>query len=374
LPPVLPWRAQAHELARWVWEHLVNRTDAWGGYYRVQGADGKWITRQTTHPREGARGQVFLTRGTLSLHFNTVSTSAVCGLHSTSPDNTSRWGAIDVDHHGPTSTAPEVNWQAALSWYERLRRAGFRPLLTDSNGKGGYHLLVLLAQAIQTARVHHFLKALVADHAQYGMPVPPEVFPKQPCVAPPGQPGQYGNWLRLPGRHHTRAHWSRVWDGSHWLEGAEAISFILALTGDSPDLIPTELPPPPAPTPRIIQPGQRVWTPSGSRVRGKGLDGRIEAYMARLPHLGEGQGRDDVAYHFACWLTRDLALDDARALQWLARWDAGNRPPKGPDRLVEILESARRYGRKPVGAGLGTTPARGHKQGRYFTMTFPARG
>jgi hypothetical protein len=39
--------------------------------------------------------------------------------------------------------------------------------------------------------------------------------------------------------------------------------------------------------------------------------------MARLPNLGEGQGRDDVAYRFGCWLVRDLALSDSEALTWL---------------------------------------------------------
>ena len=75
--------------------------------------------------------------------------------------------------------------------------------------------------------------------------------------------------------------------------------------------------------------------------------------MAKVPNLSEGQGRDDVAYHFAAFLVRDLGLCDEFALGWLARWDAGNSPPKGEARLREIIASAHAYGRRPYGAGLG---------------------
>jgi hypothetical protein len=70
-----------------------------------------------------------------------------------------------------------------------------------------------------------------------------------------------------------------------------------------------------------------------------------------LPHLAEGQGRDDVAYRFAAFLARDLALSDDAALDWLMRWDAGNAPAKGEDRLREILTNARLYGTRPLGGG-----------------------
>ena len=73
--------------------------------------------------------------------------------------------------------------------------------------------------------------------------------------------------------------------------------------------------------------------------------------MRRLPNLGEGQGRDDVAFHFAAFLVRDLALDDATALDWLEQWDTGNRPPKGRDRLAEVVGNAHAYGQRPVGCG-----------------------
>jgi hypothetical protein len=46
--------------------------------------------------------------------------------------------------------------------------------------------------------------------------------------------GHFGRWLRLPGRHHTRPHFSRVfndepWADDKWLEGAAAIDRILSV-------------------------------------------------------------------------------------------------------------------------------------------------
>jgi hypothetical protein len=90
--------------------------------------------------------------------------------------------------------------------------------------------------------VYAFLCWLVADHATLGLAEAPETFPKQAAVAPPGQAGQFGNWLRLPGRHHTRDYWSRVWDADagRWLGGNRAIDHILSIQGDDPGLIPAD--------------------------------------------------------------------------------------------------------------------------------------
>jgi hypothetical protein len=356
------WGARADDLAAWTEKYVVNRADAWGGYNAEADRD-KVLTRPdgstyklgatTTRPARRLRGQVVLTPGILARHFRARGPLDVVGLHSTAPDNTSKWGAVDIDWHGPTSTAPAVNLAAALAWYEALARRGFRPLLTDSNGAGGYHLLVLLAEAIPTPRVHYLMRRLVADHTRHGMAAAPETFPKQPVVRPrpDGSPG-YGNWLRLPGRHHTRVHWSRVWDGARWLDGAGAASFILALPGDNPVLVPEAPPPAPAPDRQV----------AGSHAGGN-LAGRIAAYMARLPNLAEGQGRDGVAYHFAAFLARDLDLADDISLAWLERWDAGNNPPKGKAALEEILANARRYGRNAAGSGLTPSAPRRDRHG-----------
>jgi hypothetical protein len=121
------------------------------------------------------------------------------------------------------------------------------------------------------------------------------------------------------------------------------------LDGDPPTLIPAEA--------RSYEPPKvRVsvrFVPAHPPRRGSTLDFRIKAYMARLPNLGEGQGRDDVAYGFACWLLRDLGLTDDTALPWLEEWDRGNHPPKGADRLKEIMRSARAYGKHNISSAAG---------------------
>jgi hypothetical protein len=348
------WSDRAAELAEWAWARLVNRTEVWGGYNAVADRE-KVITRQDgtsyplgatlTRPRKWLRGRVALTPDVLVRHFRAQGPLDVVGLHTTSPENTSRAGTIEADWHGATSTDPEVNWRAVRAWFDRLRGRGFHPLLWDSNGKGGFHLDVLLAGPIATPRLFHFLRDFVSDYHGYGLPKRPEHFPKQPSLCPTKDGrGQYGNWVRVVGRHHTRNFWARVWDGQNWLDGADAVAFILALKGDPPGLVP-DVPPPQPPQPRSCQ--AYVSRAGDNRSR------RIAAYMARLPNLGEGQGRDDIAYRFAVFLVRDLALPDHAALPWLEQWDRGNSPPKGRECLTEILANARRYGRNPYGCGLG---------------------
>jgi hypothetical protein len=263
---------------------------------------------------------------------------------------------VDIDRHGDGGNAPGDNLAAALAWHDGLARHGFRPLLTDSNGAGGYHLLFLLAGPAATADVYALLKSLTADFATHGLTAAPETFPKQPRI----RPGGFGNWLRLPGRHHTREHWSRVWDGRGWLAGAEAVAHLLTFAGDAPGLVPPAPAPPPRPGP--------AHKARDFRGEGDRLSARIAAYMARLPNLALGQGRDDVAYRFAAWLVRDVGVSDDVALQWLSLWDAGNRPPKGGEALREILANAHKYARGPRGTA-GPAPAR-CPRGRRGPVTY----
>lgn len=353
------WINRASDLARWAWTRLINRTDVWGGYHpladrnkQITLPDGNMrpLGKTTTRPARSRRGRVMLTPAVLERHFRATAPEYVIGLHTTSPENTSRWGAIEVDHHGPTSTPPAVNLAAALAWFHRLRGLGFHPLLTESNGRGGYHLLLIFNCPVSTAKVYQFLQWVVADHATLGIAMRPETFPKQPAIAP----GRYGNWLRLVGRHHTLEHWSTAWDGDCWRAGAGAVDLIMALPGDSPDLIPSAAQMPPKAPPRL--PAAHV--PSGVCQQSV-LAARIRAYLAKLPTgLGEGQHRDDFAFQLAAFLGRDLALSDTDALPWLLEWDSRQAVCKGTERLLQILANARRYGHRPVGSGLAVRPAR----------------
>jgi hypothetical protein len=334
-------------LAHWALSRLVNRADAWGTYspqerrgleYRRR--DGILAVVPVNYTAKGV-----LTAGLLARHFRGRCAEHILGLHTTSTDNRSRWGAVDIDQHGDQSPDPAKNLAAALAWYDELVRHGFMPLLTDSNGRGGYHLRVIFGEPAPTPQVFSLMRWLVRDYADHGLTAPPETFPKQARI----DPDRFGNWLRLPGRHHTRPHWSRIRDGTAWLDGAEAVAHLLTVTGDSPKLMPPAAKDNERPAVLVSV----RFVPAHPPRRGTSLERRIRGYMAKLPNLSEGQGRDNVGYSFACWLLRDLGLSDDAALSWLEEWDRRNSPPKGTQRLLEIMGSARRYGQHPIACATG---------------------
>jgi hypothetical protein len=333
------WADRADDLAAWAWQHLVNRTDAWGEY-----------------PAAGGQATAYgtLTPARLARHFRAEGRGDLLGLHPAGPDNRGLGGAVDIDAHGPGGNDPAATLAAALHWHTRLADYGFTPLLYASNGGGGFHLRLLLARPADASAVHRFLRHLTADHRDLGLTAPPEVFPKQLDVRRCKK--QLGNWLRLPGRHHTRAFWSRVWGGrGQWLEGGEAVQHLLSLAGDDPGLLP---PTPPTPPPAAVPARPRApW-----RGGGANLSARIAAFVSRQPNLGAGQGRTAVAFKMAAYLARDLALPDAVVLAWMLRWDSNNSPPLGQGRLREVLGDAHDYGTADYGAGLapaaGPAPAR----------------
>lgn len=225
------WRERAKELAAWAMTRMVNRTDVWGRYLplRQRKTESGARNQAITAPFRAERGKVFLDHESLEKHFRTRTEGGVLGVHSISADLTSRWLAIDIDLHEvqELSATPEGNFAAAKYWYEALRDRGLDPLLLDSNGAGGFHLLVLLAEPMAAASVHAFVKGLVGDFLKRGLDEAPEVFPGEPKW------DHYGDWLRLPGRHHTRPHYTRVWNDEPWtdepwLAGHGAIDRLLA--------------------------------------------------------------------------------------------------------------------------------------------------
>jgi hypothetical protein len=215
------WKLKALALADWTIERLVNRTDVYGRYRK----DGSAVTA----PPKGARGRKFLTREHLADHYR-GDPGHLVGLHTTSPENTSKWGAIDIDRKGDDGPSAKATEAAAISYGEELEAAGYQVLLTTSNGIGGFHVHALFADPRPTEEVHALLQSVVINFAELGLPSEPETFPKQPRIPP----GGFGNWLRLPGRHPKRDHWSQVWSGDCWLKGCEAIDFVLGLGGASP--------------------------------------------------------------------------------------------------------------------------------------------
>jgi hypothetical protein len=231
-----PWVEQSPELAVHFEKHWLNRTDCFGRYYVAE--DGKFSQ---------ATAKTSLTQKILLAHFRANDTPDVIGAHTTvfqpveghveGGKSLSRWPCIDIDHHGDGQPPPSL-FHASVAWYEALVRRGFHPLLVDSNGSGGFKLYVLFSEPVLTARVRRLALGLTSDWATYGLPSQPECFPKQDKITAPGsKEGSYGNWVRLPGRHYKRDHWTGVWNGSDFVYGKPAIDLILAYTGDSPLLL-----------------------------------------------------------------------------------------------------------------------------------------
>lgn len=226
---VIAWAASAKSLAHWAMEHLVNRTDAWGSYLPAE----QRTPKQKVVTRTGE-----LNAEIVAKHFVGADVGDIIGLHTTAADNTCRWVAVDIDHHGARDDVlHRRNRNSAIKLYQRARELGFAPILVSSNGYGGYHLFILFEAPLPAPRAYALAAWLVRDWHDLGFIAPPEAFPKQPLLT---TTTKYGNWLRLPGRHHTLAYHSQVWTGEHWASGEEAIRVILATAGKSTDLVPPE--------------------------------------------------------------------------------------------------------------------------------------
>jgi hypothetical protein len=219
------WIERAHELAAWVRRRLIGRASVYGAYRSQKqvahfAREGKNIGSTTTVYKR-------LTDKRLVRHF---AGQEILGTFPANKANQCLWAAWDFDNHDTNPTTAEANWQAVRCLYDRLVKMGFHPLLTDSNGNGGYHLRVLFTQRVPGDRLRQFVTALTPQ----GLKV--DTFPKQADIRTTDK--QVGNWLRLPGKHHKRDHWSTVWNGRRWLEGHDAIDFMLSLSGDAPRLLP----------------------------------------------------------------------------------------------------------------------------------------
>ncbi len=266
------WAEHADYLGPWAEKRLVNRADRWGGIQRKAGKPG-WYK---------ATGKLTVNR--LARHFKGADPTDVIGVYSTAPDPDevcwSLWLGLDFDHHGE-GPAPDSTWNAALSCFEVLTKLRFRPILEDSNGRGGFHVWVLFAERVQTTGVRAFGLWLVRGWKTWGLDSQPEVFPKQDRITPK----DCGNLLRLPGRHFKNLdHWSRIWDGSRWLEGEDAIGYLVNTTGDDPALIPKE----------AVE--FKASKPKGRPKAGSGSSRSLEALKAQLAELDPKLGQESVGW------------------------------------------------------------------------------
>lgn len=217
-----------HEpLALWTWRHLVNRTDAYVRYRALHRRfDGRkmWTVRSTP-----------LDVATLKRHFIGHKVEDVVALHAISRENTCRWVAVDLDCHADDPALASKNCAYAVVLANRLLGYGFRPLVLDSDGRGGFHLLVLFSEPVDASVAFSFVHWLTADWACYGVGRP-DLFPRHRWLAP----GKVGFALRLLGRHHTRPHWTGVLTPAGPCSGPAAVQAVLSTSGVPPMHIPSE--------------------------------------------------------------------------------------------------------------------------------------
>lgn len=80
------------------------------------------------------------------------------------------------------------------------------------------------------------------------------------------------------------------------------------------------------------------------------LETRVAAYVRVVGPRSEG-GRNNAAFQLAAWLLRDMALTPDLAWIYLAAWNGTNTPPLTERELRACFVSARKHGRRTVGAG-----------------------
>ena len=195
------WVSRADRLADWALANWATRTDAFGGYT----SDGIYTAKNP------------LTHHELAGHFRG---EKPIGLHDCCPCGQGNRITIDIDAHN-AGDDPAMNWEYARRVMDFSRRWGMRPLVEDSDGRGGFKVRYWLSTV-------HLCGALLGVGRwvidECGLPPKTEVFPKQES------PAEYGSWVRLPGRHQRHPHWSRFFDDGRWLSGGEAAEFLLSRT------------------------------------------------------------------------------------------------------------------------------------------------
>lgn len=331
------WGKHRVALAAWAMKYMVNRTDCCGAHSSLEDrgkdrGDGRKVPKNWTEHRE-------LTRTRLELHFAGAGSEHVIGLHSTKPGDLCKWVSLDIDSHSDedAQATADRNRAFAMDRYAKLARLGLRPLLWDSNGKGGFHVDVIFSQPIPSLHAFRFGLWLVADWKEYEFAQQPESFPKQPSLT--GLKQGCGNWLRLIGRHHTRAIWATVYDSEsgEWLSGEAAARAVIDHQPVSPDCIPVDaLAESETERKRRLDrsvPRDCSSIPDGSKLK------RATAYAAAVPPAVSGQGGSNHTFALACKLV-SFGIAKQDAFDILADWNDACDPPWADHELWHKIDDA----------------------------------
>ncbi|MGC1273799.1 MAG: hypothetical protein WBC44_08845 [Planctomycetaceae bacterium] len=324
------WPFHSGYLADWALRHLLNRTDAYVRYLPMsRRTDGRkmWTVKDKV-PRKR-----------VCWHFSGADVGNLVAFHATSAVGTCRWIGIDLDCHDDNPDLAMRNWNFGVAISNRLLSIGITPLVMDSDGRGGIHVLVLFTEPVDSQMAYRFAKWLVRDWQSYGISEP-ETFPKQPTL----KGLQFGSALRLPGRHHTRSHWTRVLTPGGLVSGGDAARLILATPLHPPRMIlaearnyqlPAEFPPQFV----MLLPEHIARSQSSPKatLAKEEILGRARTYLEKSGPATEGQGGDN---HFwrLIWCIRtkfSLTIEEAYAL--FLEWNAGCLPPFSPEYVWKQL-------------------------------------
>jgi hypothetical protein len=285
---VAAFKKYAEPLADFTLARIVTRRDVCG----ITLPDGRRIT-----------GHEALTRELLIRHYRGLEN---IGAHLTSADSRCLCLVGDVDAHDAKAD-PDLNWRCVLAIVDMLKAFDLIPLICDSNGAGGFHVR------------EHFKKPLGADIAHWlaqqikqrlkaaGLP-DCEVFPKQGEI---NIDTPYGNWVRLPGKHPKRDHWTRIYDlaGDKWLEGEQAVKAILAVAGDDAGKLLGAF--------KAAQPATDAKAGKATQKPANGQQASEEEIRSALLHCPNADASYDA------WIGRGFALhdwDSARGLDLWLEW------------------------------------------------------
>jgi hypothetical protein len=219
------WRNHAAALAGWTMQRLVHRTDQWQAFR---------ARRKQTPACDCSEGEGALTLKLIARHYAATDASALIAVAAAAADLTARWLGIEVDcaehadQESPPNVTPGSNFHAMLAWHDKLKVLQLEPILEDTDGAGGYRLLVFFDESEALAKVVSFGQQLTIDYGDLGLHQPPTVMKP---------------WLRLPGLHPQREHRSRIWDGSQWRSGEEAVRRLLAVPSTPPQFMRSPRPP-----------------------------------------------------------------------------------------------------------------------------------
>jgi hypothetical protein len=287
------WGRHAEALADSTMARSIVRKDVYGAYRR----DGGTYTAHEPLDRE-----------LLIRHFRGEIT---IGAHSTGTDGRCLGVSFDIDAHDDTADT-DANWRCALATVEPLASFGLKPLILDSNGKGGYHVRVHFKKPVQAAVARWVCDKITAILAVAGFTVP-ESFPKQGELT---LDCPYGNWLRLPGRHHKRDHWTRIYDPriNTWLAGEAAVRRLIGIDGDKTDALLKSYNAEHATTET-----EAKKRPSATSQRSHDKPAEADVNDA-LGHLSNSPGA-----HYDTWLGVGMALHDWDEQAGLALWIAWSR-------------------------------------------------